>query len=81
MTGWFYILITVLKSFKAIYPGIYSIIPFDDSYGNDRGREYGLNVTRMNIVYVVVQQVMHITNIKQEVGCLGLHEQNIEVED
>ena len=81
MTGWFYNLSTVLKYFKAIHPGIYSIFLFDDSYGNDRGRDYGLNVTRMNIVYVVVQQVMHLTNIKQEVGYLGLHEQIIEVED
>ena len=36
---------------------------------------------KMNSRYFRTQQYMHPTNIKQEVGCLGPHEQILEVED
>ena len=59
---------------KALHPGFYFIFLFDDSCGHDRGRKYGLDVTKTNSGYVGAQQDMHPTNIKQDFGCLGTHE-------
>ena len=66
---------------KALHPDIDFIFLFDHLCGNYGGREYRLNVTNMNSGYGGAQQEMHPSNIKQEVGILGPHEQIIEIGD
>ena len=63
---------------KALHPGIYSIVIFDNYWGNDRGREDGLNATNMKSGYGGSKLEMHQDNIKQEVCYLCPHEKNIE---
>ena len=49
--------------------------------GHDRIIEYRLDVMNMSSGYGRSQRYMHPTNIEQEVRCLGLHGQIIEVGD
>ena len=66
---------------KAIHPGIGFVFLFDHPFGKYRGREYRLNVMKIESGYGGAQLDMRPTNINQEVGYLVPHEKIIELGD
>ena len=62
---------------KALHTRIDLIFLFDNPCGNDRGREVRFNITKINSGYGGAQQDMYPTDINQEGGYLGPHEQII----
>ena len=69
------------KILKALNPVNDFIFLFGHPCGHYRVIENRLNVMKTISGYGEAQQEMHPTNIKQEVGYLGPHEQIIEVGD
>lgn len=66
---------------KALHPEFDFVFLFDHSCGHDRGRDDGLNVSKMSSGYGGTQRAMHSTEIKAEKGYLGKHQRTLEIGD
>lgn len=66
---------------KSLHPEFDFVFLFDHSCGHDRGRDDGLNVSKMRSGYGGAQRTMHSTEIKAEKGYLGKYQRTLEVGD
>jgi hypothetical protein len=70
-----------VDAIQALYPQYDSLLMFDHSCGHDHGREDGLNVANMSVMWGGKQSKDRVIEIKDETGFLGPHSPKLKVGD